>query len=50
MDRRFIQQQVGHERDSSPAICTRVSDDFMSTSLHKAQPRRSPASDEEGPT
>lgn len=29
MDRRFIQQQVGHESDSSLAIYTHVSDDFM---------------------
>ncbi|MFJ5294855.1 tyrosine-type recombinase/integrase [Streptomyces sp. NPDC088348] len=36
VDRRFIQQQVGHESDSSLAIYTHVSDDFMNTSLHKA--------------
>ncbi|MGW2546104.1 hypothetical protein [Streptomyces sp. ADI95-17] len=36
VDRRFIQQQVGHECDSSLAIYTHVSDDFMNTSLHKA--------------
>lgn len=35
VDRRFIQQQVGHECDSL-AIYTHVSDDFMNTSLHKA--------------
>ncbi|MER6363815.1 tyrosine-type recombinase/integrase [Kitasatospora sp. NPDC001527] len=35
-DRRFIQQQVGHECDSSTAIYTHVSDDFMNTALHKA--------------
>ncbi|MFE4518623.1 tyrosine-type recombinase/integrase [Kitasatospora sp. NPDC056783] len=29
VDRRFIQQQVGHECDSSLAIYTHVSDDFM---------------------
>ncbi|WP_274563531.1 tyrosine-type recombinase/integrase [Streptomyces spiramyceticus] len=29
VDRRSIQQQVGHECDSSLAICTHVSDDFM---------------------
>ena len=36
VDRRFIQQQVGHERDSSTAIYTHVSDDFMNTALRKA--------------
>ncbi|WP_346009444.1 tyrosine-type recombinase/integrase [Streptomyces varsoviensis] len=36
VDRRFIQQQVGHECDSSLAIYTHVSDDFLNTSLHKA--------------
>lgn len=36
VDRRFIQQQIGHECDSSLAIYTHVSDDFMNTSLHKA--------------
>jgi integrase/recombinase XerC len=36
VDRRFIQVQVGHECDSSTAICTHVSDDFMSTALRKA--------------
>ncbi|MEV1049958.1 tyrosine-type recombinase/integrase [Streptomyces sp. NPDC049887] len=36
VDWRFIQQQVGHESDSSSAIYTHVSDDFMNTSLHKA--------------
>ncbi|WP_371665809.1 tyrosine-type recombinase/integrase [Streptomyces sp. NBC_01241] len=36
VDRRFIQQQVGHECDSSLAIYTHVSDDFMNTSLQKA--------------
>jgi integrase/recombinase XerC len=33
VDRRFIQQQVGHECDSSTAVCTHVSDDFMNTAL-----------------
>ncbi len=33
---KIIQQQVGHECDSSLAIYTHVSDDFMNTSLHKA--------------
>ncbi|GCB51337.1 tyrosine-type recombinase/integrase [Streptomyces sp. NL15-2K] len=36
VDRRFIQQQVGHECDSSTAIYTHVSDDFMNTALSKA--------------
>lgn len=31
-----MQEQVGHESDSSLAIYTHVSDDFMNTSLHKA--------------
>ncbi len=35
-DRRFIQVQVGHETDSSTAICTHVSDDFMNTALRRA--------------
>ena len=35
-DRRFIQQQVGHECDSSTAIYTHVSDDFMNTALSRA--------------
>lgn len=36
VDRRFIQSQVGHECDSSTAIYTHVSSDFMNTMLHKA--------------
>ncbi len=36
VDRRFIQAQVGHECDSSTAIYTHVSDDFMNTALRKA--------------
>jgi len=36
VDRRFIQQQVGHDCDSSTAIYTHVSDDFMNTALSKA--------------
>jgi integrase/recombinase XerC len=35
-DRRFIQVQVGHECDSSTAIYTHVSDDFMNRALRKA--------------
>jgi site-specific recombinase XerD len=34
--RRFIQAQVGHECDSSTAVYTHVSDDFMNTALRKA--------------
>jgi integrase/recombinase XerC len=36
VDRRFIQQQVGHRCDSSTAIYTHVSGDFMNTALRKA--------------
>ena len=36
VDRRFIQVNVGHETDSSTAIYTHVSDDFMNTMLRKA--------------
>jgi integrase/recombinase XerC len=36
VDRRFIQVQAGHECDSSTAIYTHVSDDFMDTALRKA--------------
>jgi site-specific recombinase XerD len=36
IDRRFIQVQVGHKCDSSTAIYTHVSDDFMNTMLRKA--------------
>ncbi len=35
-DRRFIQVQVGHECDTSTAIYTHVSDDFMNTALRRA--------------
>jgi len=35
-DRRFIQVQVGHECDSSTAIYTHVSDDFMNSALRRA--------------
>jgi len=34
-DRRFIQAQVGHSSDSSTAIYTHVSDDFMNTALRR---------------
>jgi integrase/recombinase XerC len=33
---KIIQLQVGHECDSSTAIYTHVSDDFMNTALRKA--------------
>ena len=36
MDRRFIQVNVGHEADSSTAVYTHVSDDFMNTALRRA--------------
>jgi integrase/recombinase XerC len=36
VDRRFIQVQVGHECDSSTAIYTHVSDDFMNSALRAA--------------
>jgi hypothetical protein len=36
VDRRFIQEQVGHRCDTSTAICTHVSGDFMNTALRKA--------------
>jgi integrase/recombinase XerC len=36
VDRQFIQAQVGHENDSSTAIYTHVSSDFMNTALRRA--------------
>ncbi|MEV0898178.1 tyrosine-type recombinase/integrase [Actinoplanes sp. NPDC049802] len=36
VDRRFIQQQVGHDNDSSTAVYTHVSDDFMNSALQSA--------------
>ena len=36
VDRQFIQSQVGHENDSSTAIYTHVSSDFMSSALRRA--------------
>jgi site-specific recombinase XerD len=36
VDRRFIQEQVGHRCDTSTAIYTHVSRDFMNTALRKA--------------
>jgi integrase/recombinase XerC len=36
VDRRFIQGQVGHENDSSTAVYTHVSDDFMNAALRRA--------------
>jgi site-specific recombinase XerD len=46
VDRRFIQVQVGHENDSSTAIYTHVSDDFMNSMLRRAL---SPALDHPAP-
>ncbi|MFG2004797.1 tyrosine-type recombinase/integrase [Spirillospora sp. NPDC048911] len=43
VDRRFIQEAVGHRCDTSTAIYTHVSGDFMNTALRKAL---SPALDE----
>jgi integrase/recombinase XerC len=49
VDRRFIQCQVGHEADSSTAIYTHVSDDFMNTALRAAlAPALEPRSDSTG--
>ena len=36
VDRRFIQCQVGHEADSSTAVYTHVSSDFMNAALRRA--------------
>jgi len=36
IDRRFIQEAVGHRCDTSTAIYTHVSGDFMNTALRKA--------------
>lgn len=36
VDRRFIQEQVGHRCDTSTAIYTHVSGDFMNSALRKA--------------
>jgi integrase/recombinase XerC len=36
VDRRFIQCQVGHEMDSSTAVYTHVSSDFMNNALRRA--------------
>jgi site-specific recombinase XerD len=47
-DRRFIQVQVGHECDSSTAIYTHVSDDFMNRALRKALSKALDNNDEEG--
>ncbi len=43
-DRRFLQVQVGHECDTSTAIYTHVSDDYMNRALAKAL---SPALDQD---
>jgi integrase/recombinase XerC len=36
VDRRFIQEAVGHRCDTSTAIYTHVSGDFMNTALRRA--------------
>ena len=36
VDRRFIQEAAGHRCDTSTAIYTHVSGDFMNTALRKA--------------
>jgi integrase/recombinase XerC len=36
VDRRFIQESVGHRCDTSTAIYTHVSGDFMNTALRNA--------------
>jgi site-specific recombinase XerD len=36
LDRRFLQEQVGHRCDTSTAIYTHVSSDFMNSALRKA--------------
>jgi integrase/recombinase XerC len=36
IDRRFLQEQVGHRCDTSTAIYTHVSGDFMNTALRRA--------------
>ena len=46
VDRRFIQEAVGHRCDTSTAIYTHVSGDFMNTALRKAL---TPAFDEQQP-
>lgn len=46
VDRRFIQEQVGHRCDTSTAIYTHVSGDFMNTALRQAL---SPVFDDERP-
>jgi site-specific recombinase XerD len=46
VDRRFIQEAVGHRCDTSTAIYTHVSGDFMNTALRKAL---APAFEPQGP-
>jgi integrase/recombinase XerC len=46
VDRRFIQEAVGHRCDTSTAIYTHVSADFMNTALRKAL---TPAFERPGP-
>jgi integrase len=48
---KIIQPQVGHECDSSTAIYTHVSDDYMNTALVKAlAPVLTPPTNRQGPT
>ena len=43
---KIIQEQVGHECDSSTAVYTHVSDDYMNTALRRAlEPALGPAGD-----
>jgi integrase/recombinase XerC len=42
VDRRFIQEVVGHCCDTSTAIYTHVSSDFVNTALRNALARRWP--------
>jgi hypothetical protein len=42
VDRRFIQEAVGHRRDTSTAIYTHVSGDFMNTALMAARSGKIP--------
>ena len=48
VDRRFIQVQVGHESDTSTAIYTHVSDDFMNRPKKSALTGLGPQQPEEG--
>jgi len=48
VDRRFIQEAVGHRCDTSTAIYTHVSGDFMNTALRKALRRSASSRAEDG--